>query len=328
VGRPRRLELGKIPIPFLQATVLRQTGAESKDVVLGPGPGEDFAAVRIPGGYLLVSSDPVTGAPGLVGEYAVDVNANDIATSGKRPRFLESVILLPEGSGPRELNQIASQIHGRAEKLGISIIGGHTEVSPGIDHAVVILTAFGLVKKFVASSYASAGDSLMMAGTAGVEGTAALAGRRLGGLGGRSKRVEAEFAARLSIVHEAEAAYATGGVSAMHDCTEGGVLGAIFEMSLASGCGFLLEREKVPVAPETRVVCASLSLDPLKLISSGALLFAVPRGREADVAQATGAVKVGKFTREEKVLIEGKGRRIEVAEAPEDELWRVLGAGD
>jgi len=299
----------------LSAKVLKMTGAKSKLVRTPPKAGLDFAAIRLGGGYLIVSADPITGVSQNIGEYAIKVSANDVATSGNRPRFAESVVLLPEGASAEFAGEVAGQMHRAAKRLGMTIVGGHTEVTPGLTRPIVSVTAFSFAKSFVSSEDARAGDSIMMTKTAGLEGTAVLSGIR-------------RLQDKIGVVEEAVAAFRTGCVHAMHDCTEGGVLGALFEMSLASGVGFETYESKVPVAPETRALCKRLSVDPLRLIGSGSLLLSVELGKEALVEKAlkrhcTIAV-IGKFVRRGRTLVRRGGRRERVGSAPEDELWRVL----
>jgi hydrogenase maturation factor len=327
-----RLHLGKIPIDILNQTVLRMTGARSDMVVTPPSAGLDFAAIRLGDGFLVVSADPITGVTSGIGSYAVNVSANDVATSGNRPRFIESVVLLPEGAKADDLLTIADEMHSAAKTLGIAVVGGHTEVTPGLSRPIVIATAFSVVKEYVSSRDAEPGDSLMMTKTAGIEGTAAIA--REGMI--ESKRVPrglalraGRFVTRLSIVEEAVKACATGRVHAMHDCTEGGVVGASYEMSVASGLGFVLDEGAVPVAGETQAVCSLFSLDPLKLIGSGSVLMAVQKGNEARVKEALKGVcrvaTVGEFTKSGRVLVRKDGSETKIDSAPEDELWRLLG---
>ncbi len=309
------LSPGKIPIDVLKSTVLRLTGEPSEKIVTPPLAGLDFAAVKVDGRHMVVSADPVTGVVTEIGRYAINVSANDVATSGSRPQFAESVVLLPEGAGERLVKEIATQMHDEAKKLKLSIVGGHTEVTPGLGRPIVVVTAFSLVDDYVSSMDAEEGDSIVMTKTAGLEGTAVLGG------GGA-------FLNQISVVEEAEAAYRTGRVHAMHDCTEGGVLGAVFEMSLASGLGFEVHEKAIPVAPETRRLCRRFSADPLKLIGSGSLLLAVERGREREVIRALQSVckatVIGTFARKERNLVRASGARQRVRTAPEDELWRLL----
>lgn len=330
-GHRSRLPTGKIPIEVLESTVLRMTGARSSAVQTPPRAGLDFAAVRVGGRFMLVSADPITGVSKDIGNYAVKVSANDVATSGNRPQFAESVILLPERSTRADIRTIARQIHETARRLGIAIVGGHTEVTPHLDHPIVVITAFAFAKSFVTSGDAKDGDTIMMTKTAGIEGTAELVreglvpGRTDASLMGRARSMIND----IGITEEAMSAFGTGRVHAMHDCTEGGVLGAVYEMSLASGLGFRLEEQAVPIAPETREVCSRLSIDPLRLIGSGSLILAVERGKEEDVESALRPVsmvtRIGRFQRGARLLYTKAGESVAVDAAPEDELWRVLG---
>lgn len=324
------LSLGKIPIDLLDSTVLRLTGAHSKKTATPARAGLDFAAVKVDHGYLIVSADPITGVSEMIGRYAVKVSANDVATSGNRPEFAESVVLLPEGATPRDLSAIARQVHQAAKESGIAILGGHTEVTPGLRHPIVVVTVFAFAKRFVTSGGALAGDSILMTKTAGLEGTSEIA--REHDFAGKIPRAALSRAKRLieslSVTPEATAAFRTGVVHAMHDCTEGGVLGAAYEMSFASGVGFKLEEGAVPVAPETRSICRVLSLDPLRLIGSGSLLIAVASGMEGKVEDALSPIcrvtRVGRFSARGRELVKKDGRGVVLTEAPEDELWRVL----
>lgn len=327
----KSLPLGKISIDVLNATVLKMTGASSPNIVTPLKAGLDFCAIKLSHGFMVVSADPITGVSSEIGYYAVRVSSNDVATSGNRPQFAETVILLPQVSDAAALAVLAKQIDGAARDIGIAIVGGHTEVTPGLRRPIVVVTVFSFVEKYVSSQDAQEGDSIMMTKTAGLEGTAAIA-RELNAselvIPQKVARRANKFLDRLSVVDEAVASFKTGHVNAMHDCTEGGVLGAVYEMSLASGLGFELKESSVPVAQETKTICGRLGLDPLKLIGSGSLLISVRNGKEKKVQSALSGVcevtTVGRFTRRERVLLRADGSESKVLSAPEDELWRVL----
>jgi hydrogenase expression/formation protein HypE len=330
-AKVKQLHLGKLPIEVLSKTTLAMTGSVSPLLVAGPKPGLDFAAVKIGARYLIVSADPITGVSENIGRYAVKVSANDVATSGNRPQFAESIVLLPERSSAAYVGRIARQIGGAAKESGITIVGGHTEVTPGLRNPIVAMTVFSMVDRFISSSGARDGDTMMMSKTAGLEGTAEIAtdSRLLSGkLTPSMARHAANLISQVSITEEAVAGFQTGHVRAMHDCTEGGVLGAAYEMSLASGLGFVLDEVAVPVAPVTRAICSLLSIDPLKLIGSGSLLLAVEPGGEAEVEGALKPIcrmsRVGRFQKGRRVMLARNGLELPIREAPEDELWRVL----
>jgi hydrogenase expression/formation protein HypE len=327
------LKLGKLSPEVLEKYLLSMTGAVSRDLVVAPSLGVDFGVVRHGRTKLIVSSDPVTGVKDRVGWYAVNVNANDVATSGNRPQFLQSIILLPEGASVRDVARISSEIHRTASALGITVVGGHTELTPGLRRPIVAMTAFAFADTYVTAADARDGDTIVLTKTAGVEGTAICASDSAA-LARKVDPVTVKralgFLKRLSIVSEAAACYATGEVHAMHDCTEGGVLGAVYEMSRASGLGFELEEASIPVAPETAAVCSALMIDPLKLIGSGALLVAVRRGGERDAVKAvegagSRATVIGRFTKGRRVLVHRNGVEEEITDAPTDEIWKLIG---
>jgi hydrogenase expression/formation protein HypE len=328
----KRLQLGKLPIDILERTMLRKTGARSSLVATGPSPGLDFAAIKLGRKYLLVSADPITGASKNIGRYAMNISANDVATSGNRPQFAETVILLPEGASTYDAAEAGKQMHETCESLGIAIVGGHTEVTPGLRKPIIIVTAFAYARDYVSAGGAREGDLILMTKFAGLEGTAEIAaehGDLLGGVPESTLRRARGFVSQVSIVEEAVAAFGTGAVHAMHDCTEGGVLGGVFEMSLASRLGFLVDEALVPVVPETSAICTRLSIDPMRLIGSGSLLIAVARRAEREVTEALRPVcrvtKIGEFRKGERLTLTKGGRKRLVKEAPEDELWRVEG---
>lgn len=328
------LPLGKLPPEVLKKYLLGMTGAPSAELVVPPSIGVDFGVIRQGRGYLIVSSDPVTGVRERVGWYAVNVSANDVATSGNRPRFIQSVILLPEDATDRTVAAISREMHRTASDLGITIVGGHTELTSGLRRPIVVTTAFSFARAYVTAADARDGDTLMLTKSAGVEGTAICAShasRFRGRVDPDMLRRARGFFRKLSVVEEAVAAFGTGKVHAMHDCTEGGVLGAAYEMSFASSLGFLIDEKSIPIARETAYVCSRFGLDPLRLISSGTLLLAVEPGGERAVSMAvkgagSRATAIGRFQKGRRMLARSSGGREVIGEPPTDELWKFVGA--
>jgi len=158
----KRLSPGKIPIDILSSAVLRLTGAPSDKVATPPRAGLDFAAIKVDGRYMIISADPVTGVVENIGKYAVNVSANDVATSGNRPQFAESVVLLPEGANANDVKKLALDIHTEAKRLGINIVGGHTEVTQGLHRPIVAVTAFSFVDDYVSSQDAKEDDTICL----------------------------------------------------------------------------------------------------------------------------------------------------------------------
>ena len=272
------LRTGKLP-PELLTRLLKHNGAKDRRVVLGPTFGEDAAVVKLGKQLLVLKTDPVTYASDMIGWYAVNVNANDIATKGATPAWFQAVILLPKGSDESLAEDIFKQISSAAKELGIAVTGGHTEVTPGIDHPIVVGDIHGVLGegKVVRTSGARVGDAIVLTKGAGIEGTAVIAREKRRDL---LKVYDEEFVDRaakyiftpgLSIVREAKAALKFG-VSAMHDPTEGGVAMGVYELAEASGKSVELLKDEVIVRKETAMICAKYRIDPLGLLGSGALL--------------------------------------------------------
>lgn len=276
--RTMALRTGKLP-PDLLKRLLKNTGARDRRVLLGPTFGEDAAVVKLGKKLLVLKSDPVTYASDMIGWYAVNVNANDIVTKGAMPAWFQAVILLPVGSDEALAESIFKQVSAAAKELGIAVTGGHTEVTPGIDHPIVVGDMHGVVegRSIVRSSGARAGDMLVLTKGAGIEGTSAIAREKRADL---LKVFDESFVNRaakylfrpgLSIVPEAKVALKYR-VSAMHDPTEGGVAMGVQELAEASGKSVELWTDEIIVRKETARLCARYRLNPLGLLGSGALL--------------------------------------------------------
>jgi hydrogenase expression/formation protein HypE len=275
-----KLPPGKIPIDILKDVVFKNLGAERSEVVLGPSAGVDGAILDVGTKNTIISMDPITGAVERIGWEAININANDVATFGVEPAFFFSCIMLPENADSKIVETISSQMHNAAKDLGIAIVGGHCESTPGLANPIVVGCMMGLTEKgkYVTAAGAKSGDKIILTKSAGIEGTAILATDREEQL----KKVFSQslldgakrFYNQISVVKDALTAYRTGGVHAMHDPTEGGILNGIHEMADAAGLGARVFEEKITIEPETAKICRFYEIDPLQLISSGALLIA------------------------------------------------------
>ncbi len=287
--------LGKLPQADLIDLLAHKLNSHDPRVVFGPGLGRDAAVVAFGDTYLVAKTDPITFASDEIGWYAVNVNANDIACLGATPRWFIATVLLPEGKSDRALvERIFEQLHTAGHALGVSLVGGHTEITHGLDRPIVVGAMLGEVapERLVRSDGARPGDALILTKGICVEGTAILAQEFGDSL--RRAQVDAALIARaarflhdpgISIVRDAAIVAGAGEVHAMHDPTEGGVATDIAEITSAAGVGAVLEASALPIYPETLTFCEVLGLDPLGLIASGALLAAVAPG-DADAVLA------------------------------------------
>ena len=332
-----KLPPGKIPIDILKEVVFKNLGAERREVTVGPTAGVDGAVIDLGDKSLIVSMDPITGAVERIGWLAVNVNANDVATFGVEPAFLFSCIMLPEKADSKIVETICSQMNVAAKDLGIAIVGGHCESTPSLANPIVVGCIMGMTKKgcYVTASGAKAGDKLILTKSAGIEGTAILASDRevelTKALSASTLRNAKNFYRQISVVKDALTAYKTGGVHAMHDPTEGGVAGGIHEMADASGLGVRIFEKPIPIQPETAKICSHFQIDPLQLISSGALLIsAEAKSTDKIIAnlktQQIAASIIGEFTEDtdQRLLIRENGAVQAFPRPSSDHLWTAL----
>lgn len=336
-GEPVLTE-GKLPVDLLERLVLRKLPFSDPRVLVGPRPGEDAAVIDMGDKVLVVHSDPITGAVEKIGWYAVHIACNDVAATGARPMWVLPVILAPR-SGLEVVSQIVSDMAMAARELGVSVIGGHTELTGWLDRPVVSVTAMGEAPKdsYVTTGGAEPGDVIIATKSIALEGTSILARDFKDRLEGSVPRSVLERGAQLinqiSVVEDALAAVEAGGVHAMHDPTEGGLLGGVYEMAMASGLGAKVYEERIPIREETLAVCRALGVDPLRLISSGTLLIAASPERADAIIERLGkrginASKIGVFTGEGGVrLVRRDGAVVQVDGLPVDELWKLYRRG-
>lgn len=335
------MPLGKLP-PDALARLLQRIDVRDPRVIVGSGPGIDAAVLELGDRYLIATSDPITLVSARAGWYAVHVNANDIAVMGGTPRWLLATVMLPPQADEALLMALHEDTLAACADLGVTLIGGHTEVTDAVDRPVIAGTMLGEAAKdrLVTSAGARAGDIVLIAGGIAIEGTAALAGEatvreRLAGradidAGLLNHAAALLFQPGISVVRAARALCDAARPHAMHDATEGGLATALREMAAASGAGLWVQERRIPVLTATRALCAALDLDPLGLLASGCLIAAVA---PEDVAAALGALaavgvmaaEIGRVTRpEEGLRLATEGGERPLPAFARDELARLL----
>jgi hydrogenase maturation factor len=314
---------GKLPVEFLER-MLKMFPCNDEAVVIGPAVGMDAAALNVGGKkYLLVTTDPITFTTDEIGWYAVCVNANDIAVMGGMPGWFFATLLLQEGGAAECLvRSIFSDLRRACRRIGITLCGGHTEITSAVTRPVICGTMIGEVGRrgIITAGGARPGDAIILTKGLGIEGTAILARERRAQL---KKKIPADVLKKasgflhrpgISVVRDAMLALEAGHVTAMHDPTEGGVATALREMGIASGVGARIYGNSLPIRKETRLICEALKINPLGLISSGALLVTC---RERDV---------------EKILRNFSSRRISASRIgevrPAEEGFIIVKAGE
>lgn len=327
------MKLGKIPEAVLKRSVLKQIKHRRQEVLLGPAIGEDCSVLAINDEEVLVmSTDPITGTVQDIGTLGVHITANDIASSGAEVIGIMLSVLLPENTSEAELKSLMYDIDKVCEQLQIEVLGGHTEVTKTVNQPIITVTGIGKMKKsdLVKTSGARPGHEIVMTKWAGLEGTAILA---------RAKEQELLIRYPASFIREAQALLdyisvvpeskiaMNVGVASMHDVTEGGIFGALWEIGAASKVGLEVDLQKIQLRQETVEICEYFNLNPYMLISSGCMLIVtdnanllVDRLNEEGIVAAV----IGRITQgNDRVIINGDERRY--LEPPKaDELYKVM----
>lgn len=326
------MKVGKIPESILERSVIRQIHNKRPEVLMGSGVGEDCAAIQLAADEVFVlSTDPITGTARDIGNLAIRVTNNDLASAGAEPVGVLLTILLPERTTEPELKEIILQAESACREDGIQIVGGHTEVTAQVKQPIVSVTGLGKVKKghLVSTGGAEPGMDFVMTKAIALEGTSILAKDLEEDLKGHFPDCLVERAAafdqELSVLPESRVAAAFG-VAAMHDVTEGGIYGAIWEMCQASGAGCRIDLKKIAIRQESVEICEYLGLNPYKLISSGCMLMAAADGNGLVMALARAGIEacvIGKATdSNDRILFHGEEERF--LEMPQtDELYRL-----
>ena len=326
------MKIGKVPENVLKRAVFKQVHHRRPEVILHAGVGEDCAAAALaPGEVFVFSTDPITGAEQGMGTYALHITANDLASAGAEPVGILTSILLPPGTREIKLRRIMEEIETACKELQIEVMGGHTEITDVVNKPVITVTGMGKVKQteIVSTAGLQPGDELVMTKWAGLEGTAILATEHRADLVQKLPEelvdTAAGFIQYLSVVPDAAVAVKSG-VSAMHDVTEGGIFGALWEMGEASGVGIITDIQKIPIRQETIEICEFYGINPYQLISSGSMLIGCPQGNllvERLQKAGISAAVIGRAVEgNDRVVMHGEEKRF-LEPAGSDEIYQV-----
>ncbi|MGI5999716.1 MAG: AIR synthase family protein [Candidatus Merdisoma sp.] len=326
------MKVGKVSETVLKRSIIKQIHTKRDEVLLGAGVGEDCAAMKLsPGEIFVISTDPITGTVKDVGMLAIQITANDLASSGAEPVGVMLTVLLPEEVEEADIREMMRQVEDACAHFHIQVMGGHTEVTRAVTQPVISVTGVGKVRedRLVSTAGAKPGQDILVTKWIGIEGTSIIAKEK-------EKELLEHFSAAfvdtakgfdqyLSVLPDSRIAVEHG-VSAMHDVTEGGIYGALWEVAEASGIGLEIDLKAIPIRQETVEICEYFELNPYYLISSGCMLMAANRGhdlvRKLEAAGIPAAV-IGKAT-------DGRARRIwnggeeSYLERPKtDELYKI-----
>ncbi len=327
------MKLGKVPENVLKRSILKKIVCKRSEVLTGAGVGEDCACLQLGEDEVFVmSTDPITGATEDMGLYAVAATANDLASGGAEPIGIMVTALLPPETTEEDIKSIMDELSQACQTLNIEIIGGHTEITDAVNRAVLSITGVGRAKKgaFLATSGAKPGDDVVITKWIGLEGTSIIAKAKeqelITKFPSRMIYEAKNFDKFLSVIPEAATAVKSG-VTAMHDVTEGGVFGGLWELAESSGVGLTIDLRKIPVKQETIEISNFFDINPYELISGGSMLMTSKDGNRLVLSLKEAGIEasvIGKCTdNNDRVLINGEMRRF--LEPPKtDELFKVL----
>lgn len=290
---------GKLPAELLEY-LIKKYAHISDNVKIGPAIGKDAAAIDIGSKYLVVKTDPVTLASKQAGWYLVNINANDIACLGAKPSFLIATLLLPTNSSKKSVEKYFYSVSHACRSLGISLCGGHCEITKKVSQPILIGAMFGFTEKEkLVKSNARNGDNIILTKGIAIEAVSIIANEK-------EKILKNKFAADfikkaknflykpgISVLKEALLANSAARVKYMHDPTEGGLATGLYETAKANNCGLLVNENKIKIYPESKKLCNEFGLDIMGVIASGALIIVANPKETQKIIKTLAKQKIG-----------------------------------
>lgn len=326
------MEEGKLPTELLRKLVFNNIKTKNPHVLVGPEIGEDCAAIKFGEYACVVSTDPITGAESGAGTLAIHISCNDIASCGVEPIGILITLMLPPDGSEEDIERIMKEAGEAAAELGVEIIGGHTEITSAVNKMVISTTAIGKIEidKMITTKGAKIGDDVVMTKWAGLEGTSIIAKdleNDLINVLNKDELISAQSLIKyISVVPEGVLA-GRYGVNSMHDITEGGVLGAVWEIAERSNTGIKIYLNKIPVLETTIKICEHFSINPYQLISSGCMIMTCTNGNElVDLLCKNGitATIIGSILESDRIIVEADGSLTKLDPPKADELFKVV----
>lgn len=329
------LKVGKLDSDLLEKAVINKIKHKRQDVLVHAGVGEDCATIDFGEYECVMSTDPITASVNDIGRLCIHISCNDIASNGIEPVGILLSVMLPEGTTEDDLSAIMEQAADAAEECGVEIVGGHTEITTAVNQPVIVSTAIGRGKKGQSASAEKikVGDCILMTKSAGIEGTGIIAGdyeEELAEFLSEEEINEAKaLLSKISVVKDGMAAGSIG-THGMHDVTEGGILGAVWEMCRIAGVGAELWDEAIPVEAVTKKICAHYDIDYLRLISSGSMIIMASPDKKSAIlekleAEGVAACEIGRILPiEEGLYLLKDGEKQEIEPPRADELYKVV----
>ena len=320
---------GKLSNENLEKILFNKIKIKNKEVMIGAGIGKDTAMLDFKNDLFIISTDPITGSKNGIGKLCVNISCNDIATAMARPVAMMITMLIPTYAKIEDVEEIIDEILLTCDENNVDLIGGHTEVTSSVNKFILSGVCIGKKEKKEGSS-PRVGDKIVMSKYAGLEGSAIAALdleediKKI--LSDDELKRTKELINHTNVIEEGLIAK-DHEVSLLHDATEGGVLGGVWEMATNSDLGAVINIDEIPILNETKKIAEHFDIDPYKLISSGVMLFITPKNKELIEAlkrENIPANTIGYLT-EEKEIYTIKNNKKELLEPPkQDELYKII----
>lgn len=329
------LKVGKLDSDVLEKIVIDKIKNKRPEVLVHAGVGEDCATIDFGEYECVLSTDPITASVNDIGRLCIHISCNDIASNGIEPIGILLAVMLPVGTTEEDVSAIMNQASETAAACNVEIIGGHTEITAAVNQPVIVSTAIGRGKKWQSASAENikVGDVILMTKSAGIEGTGIIAGDREAELADFLSPQEIDQAkallSKVSVIKEGITAGSIG-THGMHDVTEGGILGAVWEMCGIAGVGAEIDEDKIPVEAVTEKICKHYNIDKLRLISSGSMLIMSAPDKKSEIERKLNekGIRVSQIgtivSAEEGMYILKDGKRSEIQPPRADELYKAV----
>ena len=327
------MEIGKLPNDVLEKIVFNNIKNKRKEVLVGSGIGEDNAIIDFGEEVCIMSTDPITGATKDIGKLAIHISCNDVASSGAEPIGVLLTILAPPNTTEEDIKLIMNEAGEASRELNVEIMGGHTEITDAVNRIVISTTVVGKQKKknMIDTSKVSVGDKVLITKYAAIEGTSILAKELedyLENKLAKDKIIEAQNMGKLVSVVKEGIILGEIGVNYMHDITEGGILGAVWEGAIAVNKGIKIYEELIPIKEVTKEIASILDIDPYRLISSGSMLVIAKEEKISEIQrklseEGINITVIGEII-DEGIYMDRNEKVEEILPPGSDELYKAL----
>ena len=336
---------GKIQDAYFKQAIFPYCGANRTEVSTGPQYGVDVAIINLPNGMdMALTSDPLSLIPTLgLRESAwlsVHLMANDMATTGVAPMYAQLVLNLPAQLTGSQFEEYWKHIHAYCKEINVAITGGHTGKTEGQQSTMAgggTMIALAPANTFLLSKNAQPGDVIIITKEAALIATSILSlsfpETVKDKCGIENYRAACELFYETSSLQAALTAVDSGDekqVTAMHDVTEGGVLGAIYELATAADCGALIEIDQLPVGEVQQTICNLFNINPLFCVGAGSMIITARQDKYQQVLQRLQAAGIkatvaGVITEKEKgIVLRQESHRTKLQHPGADPYWAAF----